>query len=76
MVGAHVVAAQLGDRALVASANAAYVHGMDLVLLISGIAALVTALLAAALLPKPERSPAPAPEQDTAVAPTPADAGQ
>ena len=41
----------LGDRALAASANAAYVHGMSLVLLVSGIAALVTALLAAALLP-------------------------
>ncbi|MER6121850.1 MFS transporter [Streptomyces sp. NPDC001795] len=53
VVGAHVVAAQLGDRALAASANAAYVHGMGLVLLVSGIAALVTALLAAALLPNP-----------------------
>ncbi|MFC3575934.1 MFS transporter [Streptomyces yaanensis] len=54
VVGAHVVAAQLGDRALAASANAAYVHGMGLVLLVSGIAALVTALAAAALLPNPE----------------------
>ncbi|MET7602399.1 MFS transporter [Streptomyces avermitilis] len=78
VVGAHVIAAQLGDRALTASANAAYLHGMDLVLLISGIAALVTALLAAALLPKPETSTAPAPasKEDTAVAPAPADAGQ
>ncbi|MEV6191574.1 MFS transporter [Streptomyces sp. NPDC051920] len=75
VVGAHVVAGRLGDRALEASANAAYIHGMDLVLLVSGIAALVTALLAAALLPNPPRS-APASEEDTDMAPAPADAGQ
>ncbi|MFF7141504.1 MFS transporter [Streptomyces nodosus] len=59
VVGAHVIADRLGDRALAASANAAYLHGMDLVLLVSGVAALVTALGAAALLPRPEtgRSP-------------------
>ncbi|MFD5630999.1 DHA2 family efflux MFS transporter permease subunit [Streptomyces sp. NPDC127072] len=51
VVGAHVVAASLGDRALAASADISYVHGMGLVLLVSGVAALVTALLAAALLP-------------------------
>lgn len=78
VVGAHVVAARLGDRALAASADASYVHGMDLVLLVSGIAALVTALLAAALLPNPEPAPdtAPGPEEDTDMAPSPADAGQ
>lgn len=75
LVGAHVVADRLGDHALAASANAAYIHGMDLVLLVSGIAALVTALLAAALLPSPRRA-APVPEEDTAMAPAPADAGQ
>ncbi|MEV5978013.1 MFS transporter [Streptomyces sp. NPDC052114] len=52
VVAAHAVAARLGDDGLRASANAAYVHGMDLVLLVSGVAALVTALLVAALLPR------------------------
>ncbi|MFJ7303625.1 MFS transporter [Streptomyces sp. NPDC099088] len=75
VVGAHVVAARLGDHALAASADAAYVHGMDLVLLVSGVAALVTALLAAALLPG-ARPAAPAPKEDTSMAPAPADAGQ
>ncbi|MGW0969519.1 MFS transporter [Streptomyces sp. NPDC002516] len=75
VVGAHAVAGRLGDRALDAAANAAYVHGMDLVLLVSGIAALVTALLAAALLPSPPRS-APASEEGTDMAPATADAGQ
>ncbi|MFG3145669.1 MFS transporter [Streptomyces sp. NPDC048243] len=75
VVGAHVVAARLGDHALAASADAAYVHGMDLVLLVSGVAALVTALLAAALLPGARLS-APAPKEDTSMAPAPADAGQ
>ncbi|MFG2278955.1 DHA2 family efflux MFS transporter permease subunit [Streptomyces asoensis] len=51
VVAAQVIAgkAHLGD--LAASADAAYVHGMDLVLLVCGIAALVSALLAAAFLP-------------------------
>jgi EmrB/QacA subfamily drug resistance transporter len=57
VVGAHVVAARLGDRALAASADAAYLHGMDLVLLVGGVAALVTALLAAALVPDPKPAP-------------------
>jgi len=79
VVGAKIVAAQLGDRALAASADTAYVHGMSLVLLVSGVAALVTALLAAALLPKPKAAEATgstAPGQDTDVAPSAADAGQ
>jgi EmrB/QacA subfamily drug resistance transporter len=83
VVGAHVVAAQLGDRALAASANASYIHGMNLVLLVSGIAALVTALLAAALLPNTEPATRPVPEdgeedgeEDTDMAPAPVDAGQ
>jgi len=75
VVGAHVVAARLGDRALAASADASYIHGMNLVLLVSGIAALVTALLAAALLPG-AKAEDPAPEEDTAMAPAPLDAGQ
>jgi EmrB/QacA subfamily drug resistance transporter len=79
VVGAHVVATQLGDRAHATSADASYVHGMSLVLLVSGIAALITALLAAALLPnaKPaEPTDRPAPGKDTDMAPTTADAGQ
>ncbi|MFD1660932.1 MFS transporter [Streptomyces caeni] len=75
VVGAHVVAARLGDQALAASANAAYVHGMGLVLLVSGGAALVTALLAAALLPNPKPAPD-VPEEDSAMAPAPGNAGQ
>ncbi|MCL2544275.1 MAG: MFS transporter, partial [Nocardioidaceae bacterium] len=67
VVGAHAVADRLGDAKLAASANAAFVHSMDLVLLVSGIAALVTALLAAALLPNQEPVPA-RPEENTEVA--------
>ncbi|MFF7334657.1 DHA2 family efflux MFS transporter permease subunit [Streptomyces sp. NPDC008150] len=51
VVAAHLVADRTGSARLAASANAAYVHGMGLVLLVCGIAALVTALLVAALLP-------------------------
>ncbi|QOV35956.1 DHA2 family efflux MFS transporter permease subunit [Streptomyces ferrugineus] len=54
VVAAHIVAGEAGPgRAaeLVASANGAYVHGMGVVLLACGIAALVSALLAAAFLP-------------------------
>lgn len=56
VVGAHVVAGRLGDSALAASADASYIHGMNLVLLVSGVAALITALLAAALLPNAKPS--------------------
>ncbi|MEV6173246.1 MFS transporter [Streptomyces sp. NPDC051954] len=51
VVAAHVVAERTGSADLVASANSAYVHGMGLVLLVCGIAALASALLAAAFLP-------------------------
>jgi EmrB/QacA subfamily drug resistance transporter len=51
VVAAHLVAAKTGSAPLAASADAAYVHGMGLVLLVCGIAALATALLAAAFLP-------------------------
>ncbi|MEU0086500.1 MFS transporter [Streptomyces sp. NPDC006274] len=58
--GDSVVAAHLlGDPALAAAADAAYVQGMGVVLAVCGTAALVTALLAAALLPKPAGPPAP-----------------
>ncbi|MFI5657191.1 DHA2 family efflux MFS transporter permease subunit [Streptomyces sp. NPDC051684] len=63
VIGAHVVAAKLGDPALTASANSAFVHGMNLALAVIGIVALAAALLTAVLLPGPaEAGPAPAPE--------------
>ncbi|MET9830683.1 DHA2 family efflux MFS transporter permease subunit [Streptomyces sp. NPDC006385] len=49
--GAHAVAEQLGLPALARSADAAYVDGMATVLVVCGIAALVTAALTALLLP-------------------------
>ena len=51
VVAAHLVAEKVGSADLAASANSAYVHGMGVVLLVCGIAALVSALLAAAFLP-------------------------
>ncbi|WP_435210006.1 DHA2 family efflux MFS transporter permease subunit [Streptomyces sp. bgisy034] len=51
VVAAHLVAERAGSAELAASANGAYVHGMGIVLLVCGIAALVSALLAAAFLP-------------------------
>ncbi|MFD5537610.1 MFS transporter, partial [Streptomyces sp. NPDC127079] len=72
----HLVAARTGSARLADSANASYVHGMGLVLLVCGIAALVTALLAAALLPDtptPRRTEG---EDTPAVAPTTVDAGE
>lgn len=53
VVAAHLVAERAGSAELAASANSAYVHGMGVVLLVCGIAALVSALLAAAFLPSP-----------------------
>lgn len=51
VVAAHQVAARLGDAALARSADAAFVHGMDLALLACGIAAIAAAALTAAFLP-------------------------
>ncbi|MEV7000012.1 DHA2 family efflux MFS transporter permease subunit [Streptomyces sp. NPDC093982] len=51
VVAAHLVAERAGSAELAASANSAYVHGLGVVLLVCGIAALVSALLAAAFLP-------------------------
>jgi hypothetical protein len=51
VVAAHLIARQGGATDLAASANSAYVHGMGVVLLVCGVAALVSALLAAAFLP-------------------------
>ncbi|MFD3480015.1 hypothetical protein [Streptomyces sp. NPDC058695] len=65
-MAAHAVATKLGDHALASSANAAYAHGMSVVLLVVGVTSLVTALPAAALLPRTA--------QATGVAPVPGDA--
>ncbi|MFI9821628.1 MFS transporter [Streptomyces sp. NPDC052013] len=51
--GAHAVAGQLDLPALAASADAAYLDGMSLVLVVCGAAALVTAAVAALFLPNP-----------------------
>ncbi|MEU6255602.1 DHA2 family efflux MFS transporter permease subunit [Streptomyces sp. NPDC047043] len=51
VVAAHIVAEKAHSAQLAASANSSYVHGMGLVLLVCGAAALVSALLAAAFLP-------------------------
>ncbi|MBO4258906.1 DHA2 family efflux MFS transporter permease subunit [Streptomyces griseorubiginosus] len=51
VVAAHIVAEKAHSAHLAASANSAYVHGMGLVLLVCGAAALVSALLAAVFLP-------------------------
>ncbi|MFE6625263.1 DHA2 family efflux MFS transporter permease subunit [Streptomyces sp. NPDC057740] len=60
VVAAHLVAERAGAPELVTSANNAYVHGMGVVLLVCGTAALVSALLAAAFLPStPPGSPEP-----------------
>ncbi|MFV0133950.1 MFS transporter [Streptomyces sp. HMX87] len=57
--GAHAVAERLGLPSLARSADAAYVDGMGTVLVVCGIAALVTAALTALLLPdsRPGRTP-------------------
>jgi MFS family permease len=52
VVAAHLIAEKTHTAHLAASANSAYVHGMSVVLLVCGIAALVSALLAAAFLPR------------------------
>jgi len=58
VVGAHEVAGSLGDRALALSANAAYLHGMDIALAVCGGAALAAALLTGFLLPGRPTAPA------------------
>ncbi|MGP8299428.1 DHA2 family efflux MFS transporter permease subunit [Streptomyces inhibens] len=53
VIAAHLVAERTGIPQLAASADRAYLHGMSLVLLLCGIAALVAAALTAAFLPDP-----------------------
>ncbi|MFI1072370.1 MFS transporter [Streptomyces puniciscabiei] len=52
VVAAHVVAGKAHSAHLAASANGAFVHGLTLVLLVCGVASLLSALLAALLLPE------------------------
>ncbi|MFB7738198.1 MFS transporter [Streptomyces sp. NPDC056112] len=69
VVAARLVAERTGSAHLAASANAAYVHGMGLVLLVGGIASVVAALLAAAFLPGGAQGAVRAdPEEDPAMA--------
>ncbi|MEV0095965.1 MFS transporter [Streptomyces sp. NPDC050738] len=63
VVGAHLT----GDAGLARVADAAYVHGMSVALIVCGIAALVTAALAVVMLPK--KAGAVAAAEDLAPAP-------
>ncbi|MFF5538392.1 MFS transporter [Streptomyces cinerochromogenes] len=76
VVAAHLVAARTGSAHLAASADASYVHGMTLVLLVCAVASLVAALLAALLLPNAPTARRTEREETRPVAPTTADAGQ
>ncbi|MGX5212951.1 MFS transporter [Streptomyces violaceus] len=75
VVAAHLVAERSGMPHLAASANSAYVHGMGVVLLVCGVAALVAALLAGAFLPDTRSAPGGA-SGTTAMAEPEADARQ
>lgn len=70
VVAAHAVAAKLGVQRLADSADAAYLHGMSLVMLVIGATALVSALLVGAFLTAPK----PRSEEPADVAATPVDA--
>ncbi|UXY29589.1 MFS transporter [Streptomyces sp. HUAS TT20] len=78
VVAAHLIAEKAGPGAarLAASADAAYVHGMTLVLLVCGIASLVSALLAAAFLPSAPGGRATPREEDRAMATSVTDTGE
>ncbi|MES9523941.1 MFS transporter [Streptomyces capoamus] len=76
VVAAHLVAARAGSAHLAASADASYVHGMTLVLLVCAVASLAAALLAALLLPNAPAVRRTEGEETRPVAPTTADAGQ
>ncbi|MFJ6465925.1 MFS transporter [Streptomyces sp. NPDC091387] len=70
VVAAHAVAARLGVQRLADSADAAYLHGMSLVMLVIGATALVSALLVGALMTGPEQKRS----EPADVAATPVDA--
>ncbi|MFD0276533.1 MFS transporter [Kitasatospora sp. NPDC127111] len=58
VVAADAVASATGNPALTASAHAAYVHGMTVVLLVSGVIAALSAVLVALRMPAAEPRPA------------------
>ncbi|MGW1746277.1 DHA2 family efflux MFS transporter permease subunit [Streptomyces sp. NPDC002092] len=76
VVAAHLVADKAHSAHLAASADSAYVHGMGLVLLVCGIAALVSALPAAAFLPDTTAAARKEPQDTTEMATAVTDAGQ
>lgn len=51
VVAAHLVAGEIGDPGLAAAANSAYISGMNVVLVVCGVGAMVAAALTATLLP-------------------------
>ncbi|MFE6681969.1 MFS transporter [Streptomyces sp. NPDC057729] len=70
VVAAHAVAAKLGTQRLADSADAAYLHGMSVVLLVVAVTSLVSSLLVGAFLTNlPNES-----REGTDVAPAPVDA--
>ncbi|MFE9495266.1 MFS transporter [Streptomyces collinus] len=76
VVAAHLIARRTGSAHLAASADGAYVHGMTVVLLVCGAAALVSALPAAAFLPGTPATARNEPRDDPEMATAAADAGQ
>ncbi|MCX5142510.1 MFS transporter [Streptomyces sp. NBC_00338] len=70
VVAAHAVAARSGVQRLADSADAAYLHGMSLIMLVIGATALVSALLVAAFLTTADKEPS----ESADVAATPVDA--
>jgi EmrB/QacA subfamily drug resistance transporter len=80
VTGADAVAARLHDPALLGSAHAAFVHGMDLVLFTCGACAAVAALVGLFVLPRTGTEPGAASDARAAsdaggAAPSPAAAG-
>ncbi|MFB8056244.1 hypothetical protein ACFC6U_08865, partial [Kitasatospora purpeofusca] len=65
-VAADAVAAATGDPALAASAHGAYVHGMTVVLLVSGVIAVLSAVLVALRMPAAEPTGAAAGQEPAA----------
>ncbi|WP_051756605.1 MFS transporter [Kitasatospora purpeofusca] len=66
VVAADAVAAATGDPALAASAHGAYVHGMTVVLLVSGVIAVLSAVLVALRMPATEPARATAQQEPAA----------
>jgi hypothetical protein len=69
VVAAHLIAERTCSAQLLTSANSAYVHGMGVVLLVSGVAALAAALPAGTFLPNNPTRTGTAPPTPTPRAP-------